>query len=220
MTNTHLKQRLAGLRSILVGVHQSGVSMSSASKGHEREQFIDEFLAKVLPPIYRFGTGDATDKEGNRSGQLDVVIEHPFSPTLPVVGGGQTRLYLAEGIAAVIEVKSDLSNQWDDTAKTANSLATLKRKWGMTMVMGGDWPGPRIPTLAVGYTGWKTLETLKNKVDSEPNIDGALIIDPGLYYSKDTTAVGDLSLWALICDLHKRTVTLQGASTIPSEYAS
>ena len=52
--------------------------------------------AKGLPPIYRFGTGDATDSTGNKSGQLDVVVEYPFSPSLPVVGTGQSRLYLAE----------------------------------------------------------------------------------------------------------------------------
>lgn len=111
MTNRYILQRLTGLQSILKGVHQSSVGLSSATMGQERAAFIDEFLAKVLPPIYRFGTGDATDAAGARSGQLDVVVEYPFAPSLPIVGAGQSRLYLAESIAAAIEVKSDLSGQ-------------------------------------------------------------------------------------------------------------
>jgi hypothetical protein len=99
-------QRLAGIQQILKGVHAASDPLSAASRGAERQAFIDSFLANVLPPVYRFGTGDATDKQGNRSGQLDVVVEYPFSPTLPGVGASTpTRLYLAEGIAAVIEVK-------------------------------------------------------------------------------------------------------------------
>ena len=71
--------------------------MSAASKGAERQAFIESFLTNVLPPTFRFGSGDATDAAGHRSGQLDVVVEYPFSPSLPSFGGpGVTRLYLAE----------------------------------------------------------------------------------------------------------------------------
>ena len=52
-------------------MYQSNVSLSSSTKGTERELFVDEFLSKVLPPIYRFGTGDVTDLAGNKSGQLN-----------------------------------------------------------------------------------------------------------------------------------------------------
>ncbi len=219
MPNQFLASRLSGLQRMLIGLHEANASMSSASKGSEREQFIGEFLTKVLSPIYRFGTGDATDSLGNKSGQLDVVIEHPFSPTLPIVGQGQNRLYLAEGVAAVIEVKSNLASQWNDVVKTANSLATLHRKIGASMIMGGDFPGPRIPLYAVGYKGWSSVETLEKHVNDQPNIDGALIIDPGHYYSKTLNAQGTLSLWALICDLHRKTVSLQAAAPSPLIYA-
>ena len=110
MPNTHVSQRLAGIHSQLMAAHQASIPMSNVTKGAERESFISQFLSKVLPPVYRFGTGDATDIDGNRSGQLDVVVEYPFGPTLPAVHG-ETRLYLAESIAAVIEVKSSLPAQ-------------------------------------------------------------------------------------------------------------
>ena len=105
MPNNHVLQRLTGIQTILKGVHQVGALMSASSRGTERQAFIDYFLANVLPPIYRFGAGDATDAIGRRSGQLDIVVEYPISPTLPFslpVAGPTTRLYLAESIAAVI----------------------------------------------------------------------------------------------------------------------
>jgi hypothetical protein len=110
MPNAHVLQRLDGIRDQLMAVHKTSIPMSNATKRAEREAFINQFLSKVLPPVYRFGGGDATDAAGHRSGQLDVVVEYPFGPTLPSVAG-ETRLYLAESVAAVIEVKSSLPAQ-------------------------------------------------------------------------------------------------------------
>ena len=73
MTNPHIADRLAGIQSMLMGAHSAGRSMSSASKGTERANFINILLNEVLTPQYRFGEGDVTDLKGNRSGQLDIV---------------------------------------------------------------------------------------------------------------------------------------------------
>ena len=35
--------------------------MSSASKGSERESFVDDFLSKAMPTHFRFGSGDTSD---------------------------------------------------------------------------------------------------------------------------------------------------------------
>jgi hypothetical protein len=64
----------------------------------------------VLPPIYRFGTGVITDVGGNLTGQVDIVMEFPLTASFPMPAGKQ-RLYLAESVAAVIEVKSNLSQE-------------------------------------------------------------------------------------------------------------
>jgi len=101
--------------------------MSDSTKGYERQMFIDLFLKEVLPSSYRFGSGDVTDASGAHSGQLDVVIEYPFSPSLPSFGCTTSRLYLAETAAAVIEVKSDVSAQWKEALATARALAALRR---------------------------------------------------------------------------------------------
>jgi hypothetical protein len=124
--------RVGGIRRQLLGAYHGTAPGSSASKGAEREFFIDLFLSQVLPSPFRFGTGDATDAAGSRSGQLDVVVEYPLLPSLPLAGGSRYRLYLAEAIAACIEVKSNVAGQWDEVTRTAAKLRALRRKLGGT----------------------------------------------------------------------------------------
>ena len=71
MVNSHIKARLDGIQRMLMGAHLAGTPMTSSSKGYEREAFINGFLSQVLPPSFRFGSGDAIDEHENRSGQLD-----------------------------------------------------------------------------------------------------------------------------------------------------
>lgn len=208
-----------GLQTILNGVRQSSAGLSSATTGSERAAFIDDFLSKVLPPTFRFGTGDVTDPSGAKSGQLDVVVEYPFAPSLPTVGAGQSRLYLAEAVAAVIEVKSNLAKQWPETLRTANALAAVRKRYAAAITTGAPL-SPAIPLFAVGYTGWTTQDTIQSHFQGAPNIFGALVIDPGLYVSRSgLIATGPLALWCLICDLHFQTNSLLSASTDPTLYA-
>ena len=222
MPNPYLEQRLSGLQTVLNGHHEASKSMASASKGTERASFIDEFLKNVLPPIYRFGTGDATDLAGQRSGQLDVVVEFPFGPSLSVPGG-TGRLYLAESIAAVIEVQSNAAKQWDEALATGRQLATLKRNFGAT-IAGSQFPlTETIPFFVVGYTGWSNLETINKHLANNPEVSGILIIEPGLFASRDEVgesfATGPRALWGLIAAIHRVTNGLQVATTKPFLYA-
>jgi hypothetical protein len=199
---------------MLVGAHQAGKPMSSSSKGSEREHFIGSFLSEVFPPPFRFGQGDATDAKGRKSGQLDVVVELPFLPSVPIPGGA-SRLYLAEGVGAVIEVKSDLAGQWSEVQNTAAQLAPLRREFGTTMSMGAP-PSERIPLYAVGYTGWKTLNTVQSHLSQD--LDGILVIDAALFASSICSATGDLALWALVSCLHQDVSSLKATSAHPFNY--
>jgi hypothetical protein len=223
MPNNYVLQRLAGIQGILVGVQQASASLTAASRGQERAAFIDSFLAQVLPPIYRFGNGDCTDVTGNRSGQLDVVVEYPFSPSLPsVASASPTRLYLAEAVAAVIEVKSNIAAQWNEAKRTAEQLAPLRRHFGAAMIMGRG-PTDEIPLFVAGYTGWKSIDTVQQNLAASPAISGALVIDNGLFVSSENfggiVATGPWALWGLIATLHAITNGLQSASTDPLSYA-
>lgn len=220
--NQHVLQRLIGIQQQLIGAHAAGRSLSSASKGTERETFINSFLKAVFPTPFRFGTGDVTDAEGERSGQLDVVIEYPIGPSLPSVGNTETRLYLAETVAAVVEVKSDVSSQWDEAVSTARRLHPLVRNYETMMSM-GNVP-ERIPLFVVGYTGWKDIETLKRRIQETPKISGILVIDPGLFVGapklNGVSATGPWCLWGLITCVNDAIQGLKAASWSPGAYAA
>ena len=217
MKNEHIAKRLAGIQTILMGKHQAGFSMSSASKGREREAFINLFVNQIFPSQFRFGSGDITDSSNNKSGQMDVVIEYPFLPSLPVVVGNSPRLYLAEGVAAVIEVKSNIEHQWSEVVATAKQLSKLRRTFGATMSM-GKGPEQRIPLYAVGFDGWKKMATLEERIKDAP-IAGILVIRQGLFYAPGVNSTSSWSLWGLIGCLHADLTSLKDISANPFAYA-
>ena len=179
----HLERRIEGIRSHLLACYEESSLASSSSKGQEREVFVREFLAKMFPPIFRFGSGEVTDSAGNRSGQLDVVIEYPFLPSLPAIAGS-TRLYLAEGVASVVEVKSDISNQWNEVERTAKSLRTVRRNEATGGMFEDDVIDlADIPLFAVGYHGFKTDEPLIDRVLSDNGVDAILQVDEFAFVS-------------------------------------
>ena len=108
-----------------------------------------------------------------------MVIEYPFSLSIPIVGDDSTRLYLAESIAAVVEVKSDLASQWDEAVSTARALKPITRKFGATMYMGPSFPN--IPLFVVSYRGWKKPDTLVSKLKCVPEISVVLIVGEGVF---------------------------------------
>jgi hypothetical protein len=221
MPNSAVVERLVGVQEILIGVRKAGQPMSAATRGREREQFVESFLAKVFPLPFRFGSGDITDTEGHRSGQLDVVVEYPFLPSLPIPSAGPERLYLAEGVAAAIEVKSDVASQWGEVERTARQLAGLRRKFGSTFSM-GEPPGERVPFFAAGFSGWQRADAMKQRL-ADGMVDGILVIDPGLFVSSKSClgieATGPWALWGLVSCLHQATSVLRSCSAHPLAYA-
>lgn len=224
MENKRLRARLRGIRRQLLAVHGGGRRMSSASKGREREDFIDDFLGRVLPPQFRFGSGDVVDSFGHSSGQLDLVVEYPFAPSLPLVAG-ETRLYLAEGVASAIEVKSDLKDQWPEVVRTARKLRTLERRFE-SVGYGGDSlpappPTPWVPLFAVGYDGWKNASTAREHLmiaKEGPPLDGILVLKHGIYVDRTFTFEGDMSLWGLVAGLQSATIGIAHATVNLLDY--
>jgi len=214
-TPTIIESRMAGFYQLLCGARNCGINLSSATKGNEREFFLTSFLQSIFPPTYRFGTGDIVDSNGNRSGQIDVVAEYPFLPSFPVFGKDSPRLYLADGVALVLEIKSDLKSQWDEVISTCNQLKQLSRS--VVSAGYGSLPGTKIPLIAVGFLGWKTKEKILEKLH-ESDVDAILSIDSKLFGNKavvrktDKSAVmipecvydGDISLWEFAKFFHKR----------------
>ena len=220
MPNEHILARISGLQATLMALYSGGATLSSAVKGGEREYFINKFLGPMFPPPFRFGTGDITDSAGTKSGQVDVVVEYPFLPSLPMMGSGP-RLYLAEGVAAVIEVKSNLASQWDEVVLTATKVNALHRKFGTTSSMVSS-PSGTIPLFVVGYKGWGQMDTLQKHMSSCP-VDGILIIESELFISNvkkmSMQATDSWALWGFISCLHHVMSTLKTTSASPIIYS-
>jgi hypothetical protein len=234
MQNQHLGSRLNGILAMLQGVYAATLAVPNETKGAERQAFIDAFLGAVLPRTVRIGNGAVTDKFDNISGQLDVVLEYPFLPSVPLRADLPSRLYLAEGVAAVIEVKSDLSAQWGQLARTAETLARIRRVFGATLSHRNRHPSERIPLIAVGYRGWQQWETLDQHVRETAGVDGALDISLGHFYAEIPSvrvegehrwpgrltyrAPGVDALWGLACVLNELVNDLAGMEALANNY--
>ncbi len=126
--NEALKSRIEGMFNSLITSFEAGSELSSATKGTERELFVSTFLSQIFPPHYRFSSGDITGQPNRRSGQIDIVLEFPQGFSIPFHPSGP-RLFFAEGVAAAIEVKSDLVAQWDEVVSTGNKLRDVQRRF-------------------------------------------------------------------------------------------
>jgi hypothetical protein len=257
MPNEILLSRLRGIQQQLMGAYDASSPMTNATKGSEREFLVDLFLSNVLPSQYRFGSGDITDVKSNRSGQVDIVVEFPFLPSIPIAGCDRFRLYLAESVACAIEVKSDISNQWEQALATCQKVKNIERSISQYVksvgggsfttnsrtqtltgatISGGLKLGDegmevggksleldlKIPIFAVGFKGWSSIDTLKQRIAAS-EFDGILNIEKKLYvsgvrYSAEAYE-GDAALWAFICDLLDSVKELNHVDTNPRAYA-
>jgi hypothetical protein len=83
-------------------------------------------------------------------------------------------------------------------------------------------PQKEIPLFAVGYTGWRDLETVKRKAN-DGVVDGILIIDNGFFSTRSDFingmwAQGPFGLCGLICSLHLSALSVVINSFSPIEY--
>ena len=118
--------------------YDAGHGLSSSTKGTGRELFISTFLSQCLPPHYRFSSGDIVDRNDNQSGQVDIIIESPYLYSFPFHLDGP-RLFPAESVGVAIEVKSDVSNQWDEVKATVEKIRCVKKTSRKTLYkMKGD----------------------------------------------------------------------------------
>jgi hypothetical protein len=205
--NPYLEQRLLGIQQALIAQHTGGRSLPNASSGSERETFLREFLQKLFPAHRRFATGSITDAQGLISGQVDIVVEYPFIPSFPMPGTDE-RLLLAESVAMVIEVKSNLSSQWQEVCNNVGKVKALRRNLNPVMTL-GETVEATIPYVAVGYTGYQTLEGLEKRLLATPEQqrpDGVLVINPGIILGFGASATITLALYAL-CIVINSTLT-------------
>jgi uncharacterized coiled-coil protein SlyX len=210
--NQHVRSRIKAIQDSLLATYRGGVGLPSAMVGGERELVLHGLLRETLPPIYRFGQGAITDATGRLTGQVDLVMELPFGPSLPMPAGSH-RLYLAESVAAVVEIKSNLSSQWTELEQTVKQVRRLARD--LRQIQGfalESTPEPDnriadiqgIPCYVVGFCGFLTERNLRSRLDkTEPasRPHGALVIESGAFVGVTGSAEGEAGLYRLIVEL-------------------
>jgi len=99
-------------------------------RGSEREKGLQEFLKNYLPSRYAIATGEIVDTNGNTSRQCDLIIyDHLNCPLL--LAGKDIRVFPAESVCAVIEVKSVLTyDELRDAVEKISCLKELERDGG------------------------------------------------------------------------------------------
>jgi len=135
----------------------SKTQSASRNIGDNREEFINRFLKKCLPPKLKVDSGEILDKKGNKTGQIDTIIIRDDCPSLDI---GQNNTFLAEGVFAIIEVKSNLNNE--KLIEAGNKLIEIKNleiDFGIGIRSGAKCDRPL--RMVFAYEG-ATLPTIKN----------------------------------------------------------
>lgn len=242
MANPHVKMRLEGLLKSMNAHYSSACLSASAVKGSARSEFISVFLSKANGPAFRIREcAEITDVYGNKTGEIDIILENGHAPNLPMANGETARLHFAEGVGAALEIKSSLSGQWEQAISTARKVKSISRKFS-----GGTFSSPgktiihqipgmkvknpagsidiknlypftdRIPLFLVGYKGWSKLSIIEEKLEEDDLFAGVLQIDPPMYVgSKHLSNQKVEGPWSLLCflaDLHTSFAHIQSAT--------
>lgn len=200
-----LEYRMKGIQQALIAQYIGGLGMPNAAKGGEREVFLRNYLQALFPAHNRFSSGMIIDMAGSCTGQVDIAIEQPFSPSFPLPGDQSSRMLLAESVAAVIEVKSDVKAQWAQMSETIGKVRRLQRGFGVTMTIGS----PRlstIPCVAVGYKRFESPKTITTRLDRTDDLrrpDAVLCIESGAFVGPRITACGWYGIYALCAQLNE-----------------
>jgi hypothetical protein len=223
MAHQRVLNRLTAIQSILLAGRAGGVGLSSSVAGGEREAFVNMVLANALGPPFRTGTGEITDAAGASAGQIDIIVEYAGSLSFPLMRGDGSRLYLAEGVCAAFEVKSNIASEWSDVAAKATRIKALTRKLGLVASVKPK-PPERVPFFAFGYFGWTQKATVQQKLLESRDVDGILVLGPnGIYCGafpdfSSHSAEGPMAIFGLLLSIEQLTSSMIGAKPAYGRY--
>lgn len=157
------------------------------NRGHAAEEALRDFLRRVVPASRTVGHGEIIDTHGNRSGQIDVAVTHPFHPLLvPLDRAG---LLLIEGTAAVGEVKTCIQSADDVTEvlRKGERLRTLRAELPDGTLVRASPSAlrtfvPEVPPFFLfAFKSKLTLEAIHKLVVGAPRrtLDAVFVLDRG-----------------------------------------
>ena len=184
--------KLKNIHTVLMQAYENTNGFTTPVQGDEREVVIRELLALILPQSYRLGKGPIIDPSGTETGQVDAVFERPFSLSFPI-SSDANRLYLADGVAATFEIKSNLYQQANTAMAKTAEIKKLRRVPTKGEIVFYD--EIYVPVFIIGFKGYKTVESVyKNffpNMRAADQVNGVLIIDDGVFVGRTPMRVVD-----------------------------
>lgn len=168
---------------LLAQYNRSKGQNADENLGENRELFCDQFLSRVLPSRLGIHRGEIWDSEGNKTGQLDLILTRDDSPRLTYDGRADT--FPVEGVMAVIEVKSNLERtKLIQALRTLKLVKDLQPKTKEFIIAGHSIDRPLRIIFSYEGATWDTLLDELIKPENSESIDMICILNRGVLLSK------------------------------------
>ncbi len=174
----------ASANSLLADYTRSGLQKSSNNLGANREFFCNNFLSKILPLKLSINSGEIWDSKGLKTGQLETIVTREDAPKLTF---GEREAYLAEGVFAVIEIKSNLTREkLNEAGRQLINVKNLQIEISTGIISGTVINRPLRIVFAYEGATWKTLmneitlQKWKNLFDLICILNRGVLIKTGL----------------------------------------
>jgi len=157
-----LQQHINDVENLLIQTSQIPANAGhTLHRGTPREAFIRKFLQSHLTELIGFGTGEIIDSNSQprqQRNQIDIVLYKKNFPKLDF--GGGISGFLAESVAATIEVKSLLTQQELNSAfDSIRNTKALQRNIETSFMTGYQAPG--ILSVVIAYAGPVNMSTVQ-----------------------------------------------------------
>ncbi len=156
----------------LYGAYKTSAALGhSVAKGNERELIASQFLSQHMPPAVEVSQGILVDQDTvdftlltqMTSPQLDLLLVISNLPQLTLYGG--SKIFFAESVIAVIEVKTELSSsEIDRILQHCRKVKERKRQvFGMYWRESNDLttgPSDKVPYYVVAFDSSKNAQEI------------------------------------------------------------
>lgn len=155
----------------------------NASKGHEAEEILKQFLIDHIPKRFSVGAGFILDHIGNISPQTDLIIYDAFN--CPVYrASDDASIFPSNNVAAVIEVKSnldknELKDAWDKIFKI-KSMSKNKTSSGPSISQTAGYLFAYNSKITLAKLSEHYKELFYQSKSIGHHIDGIVVLDKGI----------------------------------------
>ncbi|MCX6618859.1 MAG: hypothetical protein NTZ98_22520 [Acidobacteria bacterium] len=177
--------------------------------GEIREAAIIDSLRDLIPSGFDVCSGFVTDALGTVSPQIDILL-YRQDTLAPIFLRGESAILPFELFRLGIEVKSNLNSEGlKQVESQAKALSDMVNSTFLSAAPPHDhhttlvFKKAATPFLVVAVDSEYSVETLNNKTDSTPGLQGIIVLKKGLFYRNCPPYIGEndidrvIRFWAL-----------------------